>query len=212
VPRSLCHGVAVASARSKYVLCVDDDVQLHQHTLTTLVSRLEGDASLFVATGVPFDVPAPGSGLLTYCMLVYHLPILIAFSVLETTFNVWGGCMLLPLDALRSDRYGIVRAWREGGYSDDLTVAAKCTQHGLKIFCGGSAIFVQHLEPHVTWAKFWNYLRRYEPEEPGRRRGCRNERGERGNHAERLTHFNPSQPLPGRRTCWTPTTTRTAAR
>ena len=30
--------------------------------------------------GYPFDVPPPGAGLLTHCMLAYHLPLLIAFS------------------------------------------------------------------------------------------------------------------------------------
>lgn len=107
--RSLCHGIRAACATSKYVLCLDDDVQLHRSTLTDLVTRLERDPTFFMATGYPFDVPAAGAGLLAYCVLVYHLPLLIAFATSDVTLNVWGGCMLLPLRHLRHDSYGIMR-------------------------------------------------------------------------------------------------------
>jgi hypothetical protein len=42
-------------------------------------------------------------------MLVYHLPLLIAFATRDVTLNVWGGCMLMPLQHLREDTYGIMR-------------------------------------------------------------------------------------------------------
>ena len=51
--------------------------------------------------------------------------------------------MLFPLDPMTNDSYGIMHAWREGGYSDDLIVAAKCLEHKLKILCPSSAIFPQ---------------------------------------------------------------------
>ena len=35
----------------------------------------------------------------------------IAFSVRQRTSFVWGGCMLLPLADLRSDRHGIMAVW-----------------------------------------------------------------------------------------------------
>lgn len=130
--------------------------------------------------GYPLDVPPSGSSLLAYCALAYHLPLLIAFSLWQATSFVWGGCMLFPLAALRSDCHGIMRvgplsvclstgqsvmpsvashaatmsvsfmfracvaqAWREGGYSDDLTVASVCKQQQLKILCPSFAIFPQ---------------------------------------------------------------------
>lgn len=61
--------------------------------------------------GYPFDVPEAGASLLTYCCLVYHLPLVIAFSVRQRTSFVWGGCMLLPLADLRSDAHGIMHSW-----------------------------------------------------------------------------------------------------
>lgn len=51
--------------------------------------------------------------------------------------------MLFPLKPMAQDTYGILQAWREGGYSDDLIVAAKCTEHTLKILCPSAAIFPQ---------------------------------------------------------------------
>ena len=35
------------------------------------------------------------------------------------------------------------QAWSDGGYSDDLTVASKCTEQGLVIYCPSYAIFPQ---------------------------------------------------------------------
>lgn len=35
------------------------------------------------------------------------------------------------------------QAWQDGGYSDDLTVASKCTELGLVIYCPGYSIFPQ---------------------------------------------------------------------
>ena len=51
--------------------------------------------------------------------------------------------MLFPLKSMAHDSYGIMQAWREGGYSDDLIVAAKCAEHELKILCPSSAVFPQ---------------------------------------------------------------------
>ena len=60
--------------------------------------------------GYPLDVPQAGAGLATYCVMAYHWPLLIAFSLRTRIQFVWGGCMLLPLPLLRSDRLGILQA------------------------------------------------------------------------------------------------------
>lgn len=67
------------------------------------------------AAGYPLDVPPPGAGLLTYAVLVYHLPLLIGFSLRPRAPFVWGGCMLLPLAHLRADTYGIMAVRRARG-------------------------------------------------------------------------------------------------
>lgn len=157
---NLQSGISQCSAASKYVLCLDDDVSLHPSTISMLVDVLERDPTLFMATGYPFDIPPARCGLLTYCVLVYHLPLLIAFSLFQRTRFVWGGCMMLRLGNLRGDKFGILQAWREGGYSDDLTLASQCTQHGLAIAVPSFAVFPQWLEASYSWPRYWNYLRR----------------------------------------------------
>lgn len=63
----------------------------------------------FGALGYPFDIPPLGADLLTYCVLVYHLPLLIAFSLQQHTKFVWGGCMLFRLQNLVHDKYGLTK-------------------------------------------------------------------------------------------------------
>ncbi len=93
--------------------------------------------------GYPFDIPPRGAGLLAYCTLAYHLPLVVPFSLQQRGDNVWGGCMLFRSAELRDDAHGILEAWREGGYSDDLLAAAACAQRGAGVFCPAYAIFPQ---------------------------------------------------------------------
>ncbi len=53
-------------------------------------------------------MPPPGSGLPAYLALVYHLPLLIAFSVAARTHFVWGGCMMMRGPDLREDTHGLL--------------------------------------------------------------------------------------------------------
>lgn len=73
---------------------------------------------------------------------------------------MWGGCMLFRAKELKTDSLGILSAWKNGGYSDDLTVAATCVQQNTKIRCPSHAIFPQWLDDGVTLKQYWNYLRR----------------------------------------------------
>lgn len=56
--------------------------------------------------------------------------------------------------------WACAQAWEDGGYSDDMSLAAKCNQHGLRIYCPNNAVCMQRLEPHVSFSRYWNYLRR----------------------------------------------------
>ncbi len=64
---------------------------------------------VMVVSGYPFDLPTPGASFFTYAMLAYHLPLIIAFSVRQRTAFVWGGCMLLRLEELRTDKHGVLQ-------------------------------------------------------------------------------------------------------
>lgn len=126
-----------ARPTSRYVLQLDDDIIVPPTLLQQLVTRMLHDPTAWMVTGYPFDVPPVGRcSLAAYCVLVYHLPLLIAFSIRcdhacyrdcivyivcvahrllythtrEHHRFIWGGCMLMPLADLRDgDRYGFVK-------------------------------------------------------------------------------------------------------
>ncbi|WIA44233.1 hypothetical protein OEZ86_010544 [Tetradesmus obliquus] len=127
--------------------------------------------------------------LLAYAAASYHLPLLIGFSVADRGGFVWGGAMMLRAGELQkaaaeeaaaqeaaaeeaaaaaaaggscgvSSKPNILQVWRQGGYSDDLLLAAFCTEHGLPIGMPASAYFPQHLPATYTAKQYWNYLRR----------------------------------------------------
>lgn len=49
---NLHHGIMAASKSSKYVLCLDDDIQLPPSFLEMAVTRMEVDPSAFMLTGL----------------------------------------------------------------------------------------------------------------------------------------------------------------
>ncbi|CAK0746217.1 hypothetical protein CVIRNUC_001675 [Coccomyxa viridis] len=152
-------GIKEALSEHEWVLCLDDDVLVHERFLEDLVRDMQQNPAASMATGYPFDIPEKDAGIFTYSCLAYHLPLSVAFAVRQRTMFVWGGCMLLRLHDLRNDRHGILAAWSQGGYSDDLTVASKFAEHKLQILCPNYAMLPQWLEP-CSAGQFWNYLRR----------------------------------------------------
>ena len=86
---NLQRGILEASHDSKYVLCLDDDIQLHPGFLQTAVQQLESHPSAFMLTGVAHQL-AKGCCKMyatrtitnsnTYAILagtVFHLPLLL---------------------------------------------------------------------------------------------------------------------------------------
>lgn len=80
-PHSFLCGMRAARATSSYVLQLDDDIIVPPNLLQQLVDRMQRDPTAWMVTGYPFDVPSFNSTLAAYCVLVYHLPLLIAFSI-----------------------------------------------------------------------------------------------------------------------------------
>ena len=52
-------GILEASQDSKYVICLDDDVQLHPGFLQRAVEHMEADPSAFMLTGQPLPLLPP---------------------------------------------------------------------------------------------------------------------------------------------------------
>ncbi|KAG5024447.1 hypothetical protein JHK82_020347 [Glycine max] len=94
-------GVETMHKDSKYVLFLDDDVRLHPGSIGALTREMEKTPEIFIQTGYPLDLPSGSLG--SYCIYEYHM---------------------MHADDFRQDRYGVVSGLKDGGYSDDMTLAA----------------------------------------------------------------------------------------
>ena len=157
----------------KYVLFLDDDVMLYPSTIGSLVRAMEKDeketgGNALLATGYPLDFVGGGvdggesssSCFANYMTMVYHLVLLIPFSHGKYTKNVWGGCMLFRLDDFQANACKVKEAYENGGYSDDLIVAAAANREKRSILCPGDALFPLPLDPKQTVGHFVNYFHR----------------------------------------------------
>ncbi|XP_062090905.1 uncharacterized protein LOC133797115 isoform X2 [Humulus lupulus] len=115
-------GVERMHKDSKYVLFLDDDVRLHPGSIGALTAEMVKNPEIFIQTGYPLDLPSGSLG--SYCIYEYHMPCSMGFATGGKTFFLWGGCMMMHADDFRQDRCGVVSGLRDGGYSDDMTLAA----------------------------------------------------------------------------------------
>lgn len=68
--------------------------------------------------------------------------------------------MMMHADDFRSDRHGVVSGLRDGGYSDDMTLAAIAGAHKRLITSPPVAVFPHPLATDMTFPRYWNYLRK----------------------------------------------------
>ncbi|XP_038700261.1 uncharacterized protein LOC119997376 isoform X2 [Tripterygium wilfordii] len=151
-------GVEKMHKESKYVLFLDDDVRLHPGSIGALTAEMEKNPEIFIQTGYPLDLPSGSLG--SYCIYEYHMPCSMGFATGGKTFFLWGGCMMMHADDFRHDRYGVVSGLRDGGYSDDMTLAALAGAHKRLITSPPVAVFPHPLASDLTFARYWNYLRK----------------------------------------------------
>uniref|UniRef100_A0A804J9A4 ceramide glucosyltransferase n=1 Tax=Musa acuminata subsp. malaccensis TaxID=214687 RepID=A0A804J9A4_MUSAM len=115
-------GVERMHKDSKYVLFLDDDIRLHPGSIGALTTEMEKNPEIFIQTGYPLDLPSGSLG--SYCIYEYHMPCSMGFATGGKTFFLWGGCMMMHAQDFRNDLYGVVSGLQDGGYSDDMTLAA----------------------------------------------------------------------------------------
>lgn len=151
-------GVEKMHKDSKYVLFLDDDVRLHPGTIGALTAEMEKNPEIFIQTGYPLDLPSGSLG--SYCIYEYHMPCSMGFATGGKTFFLWGGCMMMHAEDFRKDAYGVVTGLRDGGYSDDMTLAAIAGAHKKLIFSPPVAVFPHPLASDLTFPRYWNYLRK----------------------------------------------------
>lgn len=151
-------GVERMHKDSKYVLFLDDDVRLHPGTIGALTAEMEKNPEIFIQTGYPLDLPSGSLG--SYCIYEYHMPCSMGFATGGKTFFLWGGCMMMHADDFRDDRYYVFSGLRDGGYSDDMTLAAVAGAHKRLITSPPVAVFPHPLASDLSFARYWNYLRK----------------------------------------------------
>jgi len=68
--------------------------------------------------------------------------------------------MMMHADDFRFDRFGVLSGLRDGGYSDDMTLAAIAGAHKRLITSPPVAVFPHPLASDLTFPRYWNYLRK----------------------------------------------------
>ncbi|KAL2928554.1 Ceramide glucosyltransferase 1 [Bienertia sinuspersici] len=123
-----------------------------------LTAEMEKNPEIFIQTGYPLDLPSGSLG--SYCIYEYHMPCSMGFATGGKTFFLWGGCMMMHADDFRNDNYGVVSELRDGGYSDDMTLAAIAGAHKKLITSPPVAVFPHPLASDLSFSRYWNYLRK----------------------------------------------------
>jgi len=159
---NLLVGVAQCSSDSEYVLLLDDDAEMSSAILRDLVACLRNDPRVLVASGWPHEYVAPDCPRVScagYMLLGYRLLSYLGIAS-EHTKVLWGGCLLLRRADLVSPKVGILEAWRNSGYSDDMIVGGRAHRLGMFISIPPKAILPARLDPSYSVARHWNYVRR----------------------------------------------------
>ena len=159
LPPSLPPPLPPSSPPFDLLLFLDDDVELHPHSIASLASELVRQPDVFAVTGYPFDLPSPSS-LFSYFAGGFHWSIIAWLSVAPTTDFVWGGCVLLRAKDVHDNALNVLTEWRNGGYSDDMILSALAVQHRCRLLCPRYAVFPQRLPSRMTAWQWWNYQRR----------------------------------------------------
>ncbi|CAL9045984.1 unnamed protein product [Musa banksii] len=114
----------------------------------------------------------PGYAVAALLLLLYFLilpssflrcssiPCSMGFATGGKTFFLWGGCMMMHAQDFRNDLYGVVSGLQDGGYSDDMTLAAIAGQHNRLIWSPPVAVFPHPLASDLSFPRYWNYLRK----------------------------------------------------
>ncbi|CAL9111532.1 unnamed protein product [Musa acuminata var. zebrina] len=91
---------------------------------------------------------------------IFSCPCSMGFATGGRTVFLWGGCMMMHAEDFRKDLYGVVSGLQDGGYSDDMTLAAIAGQHKRLIWSPPVAVFPHPLARDLSFSRYWNYLRK----------------------------------------------------
>eukprot|EP00698_Gefionella_okellyi_P005015 TRINITY_DN14614_c0_g1_i1.p1 TRINITY_DN14614_c0_g1~~TRINITY_DN14614_c0_g1_i1.p1 ORF type:complete len:558 (+),score=84.54 TRINITY_DN14614_c0_g1_i1:34-1674(+) len=149
-------GLSEVKKDSVLVMCLDDDIKMYPHSLEEMASRLE-DETMFASTGYSFEIPHKDASIVNYLIMCYRLILYGAFFH-EHPYFLWGGCMMLRQKDIVENSYGVVDAWRDGGYSEDfLTVSI--LKHAQRPICFPlTSVYPNVLKGYRSFYTYWNFI------------------------------------------------------
>jgi hypothetical protein len=160
---NLLKGVTLVNKDAEYVLFLDDDAQMSSSILSDLVYALESDSDVLIASGWPNDYFPPETSVTptfaSFMLLGYRLLSHLSMGTLYPNV-LWGGCMLLRRSELMDPKVGVLEAWKQSGYSDDMIIIGRARKAQRKIIIPPSAFLPSRIEEEYTMQRHINYIRR----------------------------------------------------
>lgn len=128
-------------------------------TIRSWVEELESDPRVLAASGYAFEyVGKDVTSLVSYCAMLWRCMASNGLSESsDRPANVWGGAMTFRSHELRRNVYGLVDAWRDGGYSEDFITLAMARYHNRTLAVPKAAIFPNELGS-LEFGRFWNFV------------------------------------------------------
>mmetsp|Transcript_48999 Transcript_48999/g.127904 ORF Transcript_48999/g.127904 Transcript_48999/m.127904 type:complete len:518 (-) Transcript_48999:512-2065(-) len=153
------YGFERAMRSCEYVIVIDDDIKLHPGTIRAWVEEMESDPQALAASGYAFEYVAPGEfGWASFFAMLWRLNASSGFnSAYDRPPNCWGGAMMFRASELRANVYGLMDAWRDGGYSEDFITLSMARYHRRTLAVPKSAMFPNQVGG-VKFDRFWNFL------------------------------------------------------
>jgi hypothetical protein len=160
---NLLKGITLINKDADYVLFLDDDAQMSSAILSDLVHALETDPEVLIASGwpndfIPPDMPSTPT-LASFMLLAYRILSHLSMGTLYPTV-LWGGCLLWRRSELMDPGIGVLDAWKESGYSDDMIMIGRCRKAQRKIVIPPSAFLPSRIEHSYSLERHVNYIRR----------------------------------------------------
>ncbi|KAL1504627.1 hypothetical protein AB1Y20_008410 [Prymnesium parvum] len=153
------HGFELAMHSCHYVIVIDDDIQLHPGTIRAWVEEMETDATALLASGYAFEYVAKDVTSWTpYLWMLWRLCASTGFNhTVDRPTNCWGGALMYRASELQANVYGIIDAWRDGGYSEDFISLSLARLHRRTIAVPKAALFPSEVGD-TPFFRFWNFV------------------------------------------------------
>ncbi|CAL6097499.1 Ceramide_glucosyltransferase [Hexamita inflata] len=141
-------------SESDYIAFVDDDIEINQFTLQSLVSGINNKCK--ICTGYSAEIPVV-QNFTSYMVMAYRAINLLGFTS-ENVNYAWGGCFCVKRDDFI--KYGVEQVWVDGGYSDDMSIGNLIKQAGFKITSPFTNTFQNIINCTNFRRQYWNYVQR----------------------------------------------------